>query len=132
MEDLVLRGSQTARNGFRNEQDIADKFNSWEIDTDARIWLQIMQYKLDEIEYVKAVVVHGFKADLNVQITIKLKSAIDIENIQVKLVSNSRGFNQVDKRWLRSYNELWNIPEDVYKLLQYFTGELVPYIVGTR
>jgi hypothetical protein len=60
-------------------------------------------------------------------VQIKLKDAVDAENIQVKLVSNSTGFNQIDKRWLKDYNELWNIPSDVYKLLQYFTGELPPY-----
>jgi len=65
-------------------------------------------------------------------VQIKLKNALDIENIQVKLVSNKKGFNQIDKRWLRSYNELWNIPDDVYRLLQYFTGELQPYRTGTR
>lgn len=131
-EDLVLRGSQTARNGFRNEQDVADKFNNWQEDEDAQKWLKIMKYKIEEIEYVKAVVIHGYKADVNVKVQIKLKHAFDIENIQVKLVSNSRGFNQVDKRWLSNYDELWNIPDDVYRLLQYFTGEITPYRSGTR
>ena len=28
--DLVQRGSQTAKDGFRNEQDICDKFNHWQ------------------------------------------------------------------------------------------------------
>lgn len=130
--DLVELGSQTARNGFKNEQDVADKFNNWQEDEDAQKWLKIMQYKLEEIEYVKAVVIHGYKADVNVKVQIKLKNALDIENIQVKLVSNKKGFNQIDKRWLRSYNELWNIPDDVYRLLQYFTGELQPYRKGTR
>ena len=132
MNDLVLRGSQTARNGFRNEQDVADKFNNWQTDIEAKIWLKIMDYNLEDIEYVRAVVIHGYKADLNVQVQIKLKNAIDTENIQVKLVSNSRGFNQVDKRWLSHYKELWNIPDNVYTLLQYFTGERPPYKTGTR
>jgi len=132
MIDLVELGSQTAKNGFRNEQDIADKFINWETDEDARKWLVIMQYDLNEIEYVKAVVLHGYKADVNVQVQIKLKSAIDTENIQVKLVSNKSGFNQVDKRWLKHYQEMWNIPENVFKALQHFTGELKPYIDNPR
>ena len=123
MEDLVLRGSQTAKNGFKNEKEVADKFNHWETDEDAKQWLVIMQYDLNEIEYVKAVVLSGYKADINVQVQIKLKSAVDTENIQVKLVSNSKGFNQVDKRWLSHYKELWNIPDNVYEILEYFTGE---------
>ena len=125
--DLVKKGSQTAKNGFKNEQDICNKFNNWQIDNEAKQWLLIMQYALDEIEYVKAVVLHGYKADVNVQIQIKLKTAIDTENIQVKLVSNQKGFNQVDKRWLSHYKEMWDIPDSIYKLLQHYTGELKPY-----
>lgn len=130
--DLVLRGSLTARNGFKNEQDVVDKFNNWKEDQDAQLWLKIMNYHLNEIEYVKAEKLHGYKSDINCKVQIKLKNAIDIENIQVKLVSNKKGFNQVDKRWLKNYKELWNIPENVYRLLQYFTGELLPYREGTK
>ncbi len=57
-----------------------------------------MNYDLDEIEFVKAIKLSGYKTDVQVQITIKLKKAIDVENLQVKLVSNNRGFNQIDKR----------------------------------
>lgn len=130
--DLVQKGSQTAKNGFKNEQDICDKFNNWKNDIEAKNWLLIMNYNLEEIETVNAVVLHGFKADVNVQVKIKLKTAIDTENIQVKLVSNKKGFNQVDKRWLSHYKEMWNIPENIFTLLQYYTGELKPYKSGTK
>jgi hypothetical protein len=50
----------------------------------------------------------------------------------VKLVSNKKGFNQVDKRWLQNYKELWNMSPDVYNLLSYFCGEQKPYKKGTR
>ena len=124
--DLVKKGSQTAKDGFKNEQDICNKFNNWQYDIEAKQWLTIMQYNLEQIEYVKAIVLHGYKADVNVQVQIKLKSAIDTENIQVKLVSNQKGFNQIDKRWLSHYREMWSIPDDIYKLLQHYTGELKP------
>ena len=130
--DLVQKGSQTAKDGFKNEQNICDKFNNWQHDNEAKQWLSIMQYNLNEIEYVKAVVLHGYKADVNVQVQIKLKSAIDTENIQVKLVSIKKGFNQVDKRWLSHYKEMWNIPDNIYKLLQYYTGEIKPYKDSSR
>jgi len=29
MEDKVLWGSETAKGGFRNEDDVIDKFNNW-------------------------------------------------------------------------------------------------------
>ncbi len=132
VEDLVFRGSQIAKNGFKNEKEIADKFNHWKTDEEAKQWLNIMQYDLNDIEYVKAVVLSGYKADINVQVQIKLKSAVDTENVQVKLVSNSIGFNQVDKRWLSQYKELWNMPDNVYEILAYFTGEKLPYKANTK
>lgn len=94
-----------------------------------------MGYNLSKIEYVKAVKVPIWnKTDVQVQvkIIIKLQDAIDLQNISVKLVSNNSGFNQIDKRWLKNYRTLWNIPENVYSLLAYFCGEKKPYKKGTR
>jgi len=91
-----------------------------------------MGYKLDEIEYVEAIVLSGFKADVQVQVTIKLKKAIDNENIQVKLVSNLKGFNQIDKRWVDKYAEMWSIPENIIILLKKYTGEILPTIKNPK
>ena len=88
-----------------------------------------MSYDFNDIEYVKAEKVRGqYKADVQVRvrITIKLKSQEDLQNLQVKLVSNPRGFNQIDKRWIDKYIELWNIPSDIVKILKLFTGETKP------
>jgi hypothetical protein len=87
-----------------------------------------MEYSLTEIEYVKAIVLSGYKTDVQVQITIKLKEVIDVENLQVKLVSNLKGFNQIDKRWIDKYVKMWSIPLDITKLLKKYTGELSPTI----
>ena len=130
-EILIKRGSITAKDGFRNEKFVVDEFNTWTDSDLAKSWLQAMDYDLKEIEGVKATKVKGsYKADVQVEIKIeiKLKSLTDIQNLQVKLVSNPKGFNQIDKRWLKSYKELWDIPSDVYELLQYFTGEKKPKI----
>ncbi|GAB4492088.1 MAG: hypothetical protein OHK0045_18990 [Raineya sp.] len=126
--DLVLRGSQTAKDGFRNEDDIVEKFNNWKNDKDAQTWLVIMKYKLSEIEYVEAIKLSGYKTDVQVQVTIKLKKAIDVENLQVKLVSNPKGFNQIDKRWVDKYAEMWNMPLQVISILKRYTGEEKPTI----
>lgn len=128
MNKEQLLGSQTAKNGFRNEDDIVDKFNNWENDEDAIKWLVIMNYIIEEIEYVRAIKISGNKADVQVQITIKLKTAIDAQNIQVKLVSNEKGFNQIDKRWIDKYVELWSIPSDIVNILKRYTGEIEPNI----
>lgn len=133
-DEAQLLGSQTAKGGFANEQDVADKFNNWQTDNEAQKWLVLMGYSLDSIDFVKAVVLHGYKADLNVQITVKLKQAIDVENIQVKLVSNPKGFNQIDKRPVDRYNEVfgWNMPDKIVDTLKRFTGELPPNIPNPR
>ncbi|MDR3127834.1 MAG: hypothetical protein LBT99_00690 [Bifidobacteriaceae bacterium] len=130
MNKAQLLGSQTAKNGFENERDIANKFNKWQTDDEAQNWLVLMNYNLDKIEFVKAIILHGYKANINVQITVKLKQAIDVENIQVKLVSNAKGFNQIDKRSVDKYNEIfdWKMPINVVNILKGFTGELPPTI----
>lgn len=124
---LTKLGSRTAKRGFKNERDIAKKFNHWKTDKDAREWLKIMGYNLKEIEKVKAIIITGsHKTDVQVQITIYFKETITIENLSIKLVSNRQGFNQVDKRWVDKYVEMWNIPKDITKALKLFTGEIKP------
>lgn len=134
-KDLVKLGSKTAKDGFRNEQDVINRFNNWENDDVAQEWLKAMDYDLDDIEYVKASKVRGqYKADIQVRvrIVIKLKSQEDLQNLQVKLVSNPQGFNQIDKRWVDKYVELWNIPQDVAMMLKLFTGEIKPAKRGLK
>ena len=124
--DLVERGSQTAKDGFNNEDDIVKKFNNWRKDKDAQAWLILMKYNLSEIEYVEAVKISGYKTDVQVQVTIKLRKAIDVENLQVKLVSNPKGFNQIDKRMVDKYTEMWNISAKIVSILKRYTGEEKP------
>ena len=135
--DLVALGSKTAKNGFRNEEDVAESFNNWRDNELAQAWLLKMNYVYDEIENVRAVVLKNVKpkpkSDVNVQIKVFWKNgAIDIENLSVKLVSNSSGFNQIDKRWVAKYVEMWQIPENVAEILKRFTGELSPNINNPR
>lgn len=124
--NLISLGSKTAKAGFSNEDDIVLKFNNWKKDKDAREWLKIMQYKLEEIEKVEAIKLYGYKTDVQVQITIYFKIAIVAENISIKLVSNTNGFNQIDKRWVKNYIEMWNIPESISNTLKLYTGENKP------
>lgn len=133
--DKVELGSKTARDGFKNEQFVIDTFNCWKDSVLAQEWLIAMGYNLMEIEEVKAQKIKGsFKADVQVVILvqIQMQNLQDVQNIQVKLVSNPQGFNQIDKRWLSHYKELWNIPDDIFLILQYFTGEIAPKINNPR
>lgn len=130
--NAVERGSLTAKHGFQNEKEVANKFNNWRLDEDAQQWLIVMNYDLKDIERVEAIVLSGYKTDVQVQVTIYLKTAIDVRNLQVKLVSNMNGFNQIDKRWIDRYVEMWNIPSDIVFILRRYTGELSPTISNPR
>jgi hypothetical protein len=131
IKNLIKLGSSTAKSGFQNEEDVVNKFNSWKSDQDAQAWLKIMNYKIDEIEKIEAVKVKGsFKTDVQVKISIFLKKLIYAENISVKLVSNLKGFNQIDKRWIKKYQELWLIPNEIAVILQKYTGEISPIDSG--
>jgi hypothetical protein len=55
MLEKKILGSQTAKNGFLNEDDIVVKFNNWRFDEEAKKWLMIMQYPLNDIDFAKAV-----------------------------------------------------------------------------
>lgn len=120
----IERGSQTAKNGFKNEDEIRDKFNNWKTDEDARMWLAAMNYKVNEIESVVAAKPHGEKAD--VEVRIKTTSGEKIEGISIKLVSSPNGFNQIDKRWLATYVKMWKMPAQVVAALKLFVGETLP------
>jgi hypothetical protein len=132
--DAITLGSETAKGGFRNEDDIINKFNNWKTDFDSQKWLKIMGYQLNEIDSVWAVKVSRCKTDVQVKVKviIKLKHIDDVQNLQVKLVSNIKGFNQIDKRWVDNYVELWDMSPHITKLLKHYTGELPPYKPHTK
>src|SRR4051812_14995851 len=90
-------GSETAKNGFKNEDEIRDKFIAWKTDADARAWLSTMGYKLLDIISVAAVKPSGQKSDVDV--TVETKTGKRTDGISIKLVSSPHGFNQIDKRW---------------------------------
>lgn len=126
--DKIALGSQSAKNGFLNEKFVINEFNNWKKSNLAKDCLVKMNYKLNEIENVWAIKIKGtFKADLQVQITIKLKHLIDAQNLSVKLVSNPQGFNQIDKRWIVKYKELWGFDDKIERILKLYTGEIPPY-----
>ena len=112
----VALGSNTAKNGFKNEDEIRDKFNNWRSDQDAQAWLTAMNYRTSEIESVVAGKPHGEKADVEVRVT--TKAGEKKEGISIKLVSSPTGFNQIDKRWLATYAKMWKMPAEVSSALK--------------
>jgi R.HinP1I restriction endonuclease len=118
------KGSEIAKAGFRNEAEIAAKFNNWRSDSDARLWLAAMGYLPSKIESVAAKRPHGEKSD--VEVTVTMNGTSKVQGISIKLVSNTTGFNQIDKRWVSTYAKAWKMPSDVADALRYFVGEIAP------
>ncbi len=120
----VESGSKTAKDGFHNEDEIRNKFDHWVTDGDARAWLAAMNHDPAEIESVTTSKPHGEKAD--VEVTVRTKAGETVDRISIKLVSSPNGFNQIDKRWLANYAEMWNMPRDVFEALSVYVGETPP------
>lgn len=142
-------GSYTAKDGFINEKDICSKFNNWKQDPEAKSWLKIMGYKLDQIIELTAVQVplrikksdlkkwnasetdfyeflHFKKADAQIRILIKIGKIWKIENISLKKANKSANFNQIDKRSVDTYQEMWGFDSEIARWLKLFTGEIKP------
>ena len=117
-------GSVIATGGFRVEDLVVNKFNDWKQDKDSQSWLLVMGYDLAKIEKVIALKITGsFKSDIQIQVKIFLKDLAEVQNISVKLASNEKGFNQIDKRWVDNYAKLWKWDNSLTEIIKKFTGE---------
>ena len=47
-------------------------------------------------------------------------------------MSNPKGFNQIDKRWVDKYVEMWNIPANISTILKRYTGEIKPNVLTPK
>ena len=85
-------GSETAKAGFRNENDVIEKFNNWEEYLFVQEWLKKLGHNLSQIQDLKASkITSNFKADIQVNLTEKFLHFQN--NIQVKLIRDKRGYN---------------------------------------
>lgn len=157
--DKFLIGSRTAKGGFRNEKSICRKFNNWEKDEEANIWLKVMGYQIEKINFVKAIQIPNRikkedikkfgitdedyeelmkfkKSDVQVRIIISIGDVLKIENLSLKKANSDADYNQIDKRWVDSYQEMWNFDNDISLGLKLFTGEVNPklylYLIGNK
>lgn len=142
-------GSYTAKGGFANEKEICKKFNNWRKDGEAQIWLKIMGYEINSIDSVKAILIptrikkedaenlgfrEGFeelmkfkKADAQIKVIITIGKIVKVENLSLKKANSDADYNQVDKRWVDSYKEIWKFDDEIAFGLKLFTGEVNPY-----
>lgn len=149
MIDKIELGSRTAKGGFDNELDIVRKFNNWKKDKTAQKWLEIMGYRLDKLDSVTAIqvptkisqkdiekynvtideyneFVRFKKADAQVKLIIKIGNIIRIENLSLKKANSNADYNQIDKRTVDSYQEMWKFDDEIAFWLKLFTGEILP------
>ncbi|WP_432481086.1 hypothetical protein [Moraxella sp. ZY200743] len=147
--DKQQLGSNTAKGGFANEKTIVAKFNNYKNDKHAQAWLATMGYHVDDIQTLNAIQMptrlnknkvtqFGIsaeqfdftqkykKADLQIQLTICVDDIIYRENISVKKADLSANFNQIDKRAVTTYQQMWGFDDDIAKTLKQFTGEIIP------
>ncbi len=128
-------GSTTAKGGFANERAICQKFNNWRSDTEAQLWLKIMGYNPKEIDSVEAIQIptrmkredvgklgleESFedlmkfkKTDAQLRIVITIGKIIKVENLSLKKANSDADFNQIDKRWVDTYKEIWKFDNEV-------------------
>ena len=149
MNKNQILGSQTAKGGFQNEEDIADKFKNYKVDNEAKQWLSIMGYEWSKIVSLnvftipvriskeKAVqfgashdkineTIKFKKADVQVQIEITVDNIIYRENLSLKKANKGANFNQVDKRKVKTYQNMWGFNDSICETLEKFTGAISP------
>lgn len=142
-------GSTTAKGGFANELKICEKFNNWTNDSEAKEWLKIMGYNIERIDSVTAIhiptrirkdalskfnvsdadyneFVKFKKADAQIRIVIKIGEILKIENLSLKKANSNADYNQIDKRTIDSYQEMWRFDDQIAVWLKLFTGEITP------
>jgi hypothetical protein len=142
-------GSKTAKGGFANEKAICKKFNAWKKDKETQEWLKIMGYNIKKLNSVKAIqvptrikksdlskfevdeeeyeqFVRFKKADAQIRIIIKIGNILKIENISLKKANSDADYNQIDKRTVDFYQEMWKFSNEIALWLKLFTGEIVP------
>lgn len=150
MNERQLLGSNTAKGGFENEGDIVTKFNNYKTDKEAKLWLKLMGYDYLKIEELKATQIpprinkekalaYGAtkskveetikykKADIQIKVDITIDNICYYENLSLKKANIGAGFNQIDKRKVNTYQEMWEFDNDIASTLKYYTGELAPY-----
>ena len=130
MESPSNIGSRTAKAGFREERLVSQMISNCDIDPLGMELACRMGVFNDGFRLHGCEVVSGSKSDI--VITKERGGEIERVGVQVKLVSNRRGFNQIDKRWVSSYADAWGMPSSVAGSLMKFTGESRPTEGTTR
>ena len=143
--DKIKLGSKTAKDGFKNEEEISKKFLNIFNDEDAKKWIKIFGISLPEIKNIHSFTLkpnigrndlnkmdinekdHEYtktyqKTDVVVNIETEVKSYV--QNISCKKATKA-DYNQVDKRKVDRYQSMWGFNGDVKYGLEFFTGAIL-------
>lgn len=82
----------------------------------------MLKYGITETEYEKFVKFK--KADVQVKLIIQIGKILKIENLSLKKANSNADFNQIDKRTVKNYQEMWGFDDEIALWLKLFTGEL--------
>lgn len=149
MNEKQIKGSETAKGGFENEGNISLKFINYKTDKEAQEWLKIMGYDYKKIKSLNAVpippriskskaselgttpekideTIKFKKADIQLQLDITIDGIIYRENLSLKKANKLANFNQIDKRPVSTYQQMWGFNENIATTLKKFTGEIIP------
>lgn len=66
------------------------------------------------------------KADAQIRLVIIIGDVMCIENISIKKSNDNANYNQVDKRPVNTYQEMWHFSDVISDWLKLFTGEIIP------
>ncbi len=108
-----------------NPLHICDKFINYQNDNDAKTWLTIMGDSPKKIQKLSA-------SQIPVRINLEKAMSLGVsqekydETIKFKKANKSAGFNQVDKRPVLTYQQIWGFDDNVAKWLRLFTGDILP------
>ncbi|MBW6483853.1 MAG: hypothetical protein K0B10_12450 [Vicingaceae bacterium] len=149
MNKKQLKGSETAKGGFKNEEEISEKFLDYKNDIDAQEWLKIMGYDYSKIKNLNVIAIppriskakaevfgatsdkindtiQFKKADVQLQLNITIDNVLYRENLSLKKANKGANFNQIDKRPVGTYQSMWGFKDSIANTLRKFTGEIIP------
>jgi hypothetical protein len=84
----------------------------------------LSKFEINEEEY--DALMKFKKADAQIRIIIKIGNILKIENLSLKKANSDADYNQVDKRTIDSYQEMWGFDNEITLWLKLFTGESSP------
>ena len=149
-----LSGSQIAKSGVDSENNLVNQFSNWKT-SPSTIALEIVRQlcNMCNMDFSQIVDVKAYlwkacplisddekkrKHKTDVFIVVQLVNEKDHRVFSISQKRTTTGFNQVDRRWVvgrphpknasqaQGYQKILYIPDDVARLLKFFTGEAAP------